>query len=271
MNSSNNSVFGFPGGAPSLPRQQQNLGFLDQRMAFDFVQKHISKFGGDPKKVTIFGQSAGARSADFHLLTMEFPPFRSVIMESGSAELIPLADYRSWKGINETPSFDRLASAVGCNDTSALLSCMKQVPVSALKEVILAQSLYFPCVYDGGYTTVKDERRIRRILASMKPNSIPVMMGTNAKEQSIFVKPDSESIDDYYKKVFPFPDIVDQVKPVYNVGGNGTYATNLDAIAAVETDFAYNCLTSRESKISADTGYRKCPLMCSSTSKSPIR
>lgn len=45
-----------------------NAGFLDQVEALRWVQKHITKFGGDPKKVTINGESAGGASVELHLI-----------------------------------------------------------------------------------------------------------------------------------------------------------------------------------------------------------
>lgn len=45
-----------------------NLFLKDQDVAFAWVQKHISKFGGDPSKVTAFGESAGAMSTATHLV-----------------------------------------------------------------------------------------------------------------------------------------------------------------------------------------------------------
>jgi carboxylesterase type B len=227
-------------------------------MAFSFVQKYISQFGGDPTKVTVFGQSAGARSADFHLLTMSNPPFRAVIMESGSAELIPLADFRrASANASSVPAFMRLASAVGCDSQSpSLLDCMRKISSADIKNSILSQSLYFPCIDDNGFTTVTDEAATRK---AGKAAKVPILMGTNLNEQTTSVKsePSNLTLTEYLDTIFPFPQLGSKIKTAYGVGQSQRFVSNFDAISAVETDLAYTCLTAREANISAQAGIRK--------------
>lgn len=49
-----------------------NFGLKDQKLAVEWVRDHISNFGGDPSKITLWGQSAGAVCA--HLLSMKLKP-----------------------------------------------------------------------------------------------------------------------------------------------------------------------------------------------------
>ena len=66
-------------------RESGNLGLLDQICALEWIRRNIRGFGGDPEKVTLFGESAGASSVSLlPLIDSAKGLFKRVIAESGS-------------------------------------------------------------------------------------------------------------------------------------------------------------------------------------------
>lgn len=83
--------FGFLPGKEILADGSANLGLLDQRLGLQWTAENVAAFGGDPDKVTIWGESAGAISVLDHMVMYDGdhtykgkPLFRAGIMNSGS-------------------------------------------------------------------------------------------------------------------------------------------------------------------------------------------
>lgn len=169
------NIFGFPS-SPELPLTGHNLGFLDQRFALDWVQRNIHAFGGDPSKVTIFGESAGAFSVDALLTSYpkdSKPPFRGAIMESGQVSYIGSPTTSS------VPAWYNLTGELGCpGNFASNLSCVRAANATDIKRIIEIYSLEFNPSPDN-ITLVSDPAQ-RRALGQIA--KIPIMGGANAQE-----------------------------------------------------------------------------------------
>jgi carboxylesterase type B len=130
------NAFGFLPGKEIAddPTSDTNVALRDQEYALQWVQKHIEKFGGNPRNVTIWGQSAGGGSVLAQTISghSHVPP-----LFSKALALSPFwpKTYR-YDSADAQWIYDKLANLTGCAGPGSL-KCLKQVDVQAIRNASL--------------------------------------------------------------------------------------------------------------------------------------
>ncbi|MCU0727651.1 MAG: carboxylesterase family protein [Planctomycetes bacterium] len=178
--------------AESERKVSGNYGLLDQIAALDWVRRNIAAFGGDPGRVTIFGESAGAASvAALMVSPLAKGLFHRAIAQSGGVSGIDRKLRETWRG--------RLSLESRGGALSAQLGCEKaEDPAAALRavsaEALLAASRAEPATIDperrygpvvDGYVLPDDPVKLWR---EGKQHALPLIAGSTADDGSVFAR-----------------------------------------------------------------------------------
>jgi para-nitrobenzyl esterase len=164
-------------------RPPGNYGLLDEIAALEWVKANIARFGGDPDRVLLFGESAGAVDT---CLLVSSPRARGLfsraLIESGGCVAADPTDARR--------SATDFVQSTGCASSSTVAACLRALPVTtvlgaapgAVALTSLGRPKYGPYV-DGRILPSAPLDRIR----AGEANQVPVVVGSNEDETALFV------------------------------------------------------------------------------------
>lgn len=189
-------AFGFMPGADIKQEGSANAGLLDQRMGLEWVADNVAQFGGDPDKVTLWGESAGSMSVFFQMAVFGGnatyngkPLFRGGIMNSGTTSPADVID-----GVKGQAAYDQVVKEAGCSgiEKNETLSCLRNLDYDAFYKAVTET---FPGIFsffgnkntflpraDGHVLPLSPDE----LAATGQYHAVPLIVGDQEDEGTIF-------------------------------------------------------------------------------------
>ena len=202
------NIFGFLADDKALGSNSGDYGLQDQQAALRWVQRNVAAFGGDPSKVTIFGESAGGSSVCDQIASPTAAGlFEQGISTSGEYNTVLGTQEQTPRTPEDLESQDcksalptkaqanaagkNFAAAVGCGTGTAAVvaACLQALPVSEIEQVALHPGTGYQY---GGQGTVAPTingstltMTLRQALKTGHANRVRVIAGTDRDENLV--------------------------------------------------------------------------------------
>ena len=231
-------VFGFLADRALTAAQGEsgNYGFEDQQAALRWVQRNVAAFGGNRRRVTIDGESAGGWSVCGHLTSPGSRGlFAAAIIQSGSCPSLPEAQAEQ--------TGTSIAKAVGCTRPATAVACLRHADVLSLLKATPG-----PLLFASGTTAFP-----KALDAAVKAGHfarVPVINGSNRDEGRTFAQGDigwtraqytgwvKTTFPSDYRRVlarYPWPGHATKFTPAYLAGAIITDSGMLTGIGGCGT------------------------------------
>ncbi|XP_030621090.1 cholinesterase-like [Chanos chanos] len=223
----------------SLPESEGirgNAGLLDQRLALRWVAENVASFGGDPSSVTLFGESAGAASAGFHLLSPGSQGlFNRAILQSGTPNAV-------WPAVEPVQIWNRsltLARLLDCPlgpSADEVETCLQGVKP---EEIIKHQSSVVPALMPMGHpftATVDGDFLLEMpelLIQSGRFLKTDILLGVNRDEGTYFLVYGSPGFSIHHQSLIDREQFMEGL--TWNLPGFSQMA--LEAVAFQYTDW----------------------------------
>jgi para-nitrobenzyl esterase len=208
-----------------------NYGTLDLVRALAWVRENAAAFGGDPERVTIFGESAGGTNV-ISLLVSPIAKglFHRAVVQSGGASTASIAEARAGNP-EDGPQ--------GSTGSDAIVAALGDAPRSRSAEEILRAypgeaflgMLNIPTVFRDG--VVIPDADTRDLFARGAYNQVPIVLGTNRDETKLFIFGDPDLVRRWFG-IFPMLRVPEErYQLIAEYGSKAWKANGVDSLAPV--------------------------------------